>query len=560
MKNKLLIFGTVIIILLTSCYREEDKITIKRVLVEKVIKLPLPKSSVISANKIQIVKENGKTLLFVYFFPQNKIFVYDLDKKTLIHDIPIYRNLAGIDNFRYVNKDSIWVFGSHSSRYNYDSSLVVVNYNGLIKHIYPFYHNYFISLKTCPDLYNDSVEVLDENALDTVLFAWNYLKSQNLVLDNKIFFSTKAGHIGSKSHLPHLPIIGYYDLNNKEVKLNNRLYYPFLDDGIFYPTGSKYYYYPIYSSISHNNSILLSFCYTPWVIEWDYKHNSVDTHKISSQLIDTIYPYTKPINFDTDTTSIYYNMYYVNHLKMYLRFAMLSNNYENKRMVIFSDTNFNYLGEAIIEIDEMPQYIFDNNFISSNIVGDSLILKFFKYEFSPLKIMDIKKYLDSINVAIIEKREKDVCAITGEKGDTTYTTESLFRYLNYFDVNDSSYALIILSKDACHSCNDYVANTISMNQHVFFNLTKKPFYLLYEDNNGTVNDVKNILKQYNFGKYRNIKIDTTDIYKYFNPFDIWNPRMILVENKKIISDTVYMPQNLENLVERLLSFYGLETE
>ncbi len=556
MKGKLLVFGTIIIILLTACYTKKDKITIKRVLVEKEIRLPLPKG-VLSSSVIQIIKENGKTLLFVYFYPQKKIFVYDLNKKILIHDIPIYRNLAEIENFRYINKDSIWIFGSHSLRYNYDSSLMVVNYDGVIKHVYPFYNNFFVSLKTYPNLYCDSIDAMDEMAIDTILFAYNNESPENLIVDKKIFFTTIAGNIGSKSHLPHLPIVGYYDLNKKKVELNNQLYYPYYSDSLFYPKSRLHYYYPIYWSINPKGRILLSFCYTPTIFEWDYINNDVKMHRVKTQLIDTIYPFLKPTQLNNDTTDIYYNIFYVSNLEMYLRFARLSSNYGNKNIVIFSDNNFNYLGEAIIELDEMPHYIFDDNFISTSIADDSLTLKFFKYEFKPLDINAIRKHLDSINN---NNKEKEICRITGKNGNIPYNSEGFIRYLNNFEINDSSFAIIILSKNGCHTCNDYIAKTISINQHVFFNLTEKPFYLLYVGENEQKSNVYHILKEYSINKNKHLKVDTTSIYPIFNPFGSENPRLVLVNNEKIVSDTVYLPTNLEKLVENLLEFYGLTAE
>ena len=67
---------------------------------------------------------------------------------------------------------------------------MVINHNGDIKYVYPFYNNYFVSLKTYPNLYCDTVEAMDEAAIDTVLFAYNNIEPENLILDNKVVFST----------------------------------------------------------------------------------------------------------------------------------------------------------------------------------------------------------------------------------------------------------------------------------------------------------------------------------------------------------------------------------
>ncbi len=562
MKNKIILENIIVLIffLFISCQTKESKITIKRVLIEKEIKLPLPRRSIISVNKFQIIKENGNNYLVVYFFPQHKLFVYDLQTKALVNEIPVYKNLSEIENFRYVNKDSIWIFGASSLRYNYDSSLMVINNNGAIKCIYPFHNNYFISLKTHPELYCDSIDAMDKAAIDTVLFAYNNAMPENFIINNKVFFTTKAGNVGLKSHLPHLPIVGYYDVRNKKVRLNNRLYYPFFVDSLFYPRGNRFYYYPIHLSFSHSGKILLSFSYTPSVIEWNYEQNRVDAHRVFSQLIDSIYPYIKPIDFDPDTADIYFNLFYAKNLKMYLRFAMLSNDYGNSKILIFSDTNYNYLGEAIIKQNEMPMYVYGDNFVFAKITGDSLNLIFFKYEFKPLDIKVLKQQLDSIYLAVKKNKTNEICAITGRKEDFSNNLESIFRYLNKFGINDSSYAVIILNKNGCHSCNDYIANIISMNQRVFFNLKNSPFYLLYVDEGAVTLTVKRILNEYEINENSHLKIDTTNSYTFFNSFNLKNPRLILVKDKKIISDTVYLPDNLETLVDRWLKFYGLKTK
>ncbi|NMC99036.1 MAG: hypothetical protein GYA62_04880, partial [Bacteroidales bacterium] len=50
------------------------------------------------------------------------------------------------------------------------------------------------------------------------------------------------------------------------------------------------------------------------------------------------------------------------------------------------------------------------------------------------------------------------------------------------------------------------------------------------------------------------------VYPVIHPFSENNPRLILVKDNKIISDTIYMPDKQVVLIESLLKFQGFDLE
>ncbi|GAB4278895.1 MAG: hypothetical protein Kow0068_02680 [Marinilabiliales bacterium] len=95
---------------------------------------------------------------------------------------------------------------------------------------------------------------------------------------------------------------------------------------------------------------------------------------------------------------------------------------------------------------------------------------------------------------------------------------------------------------------------------MFFNRNDKPFYLIYIGQNENTKTIEHIINEYALRINDNIKIDTSGIYPAFNPYSIENPRLVLVNNNKIVHDTVYLPDNLEKIIFTLIDYYGFETK
>ncbi len=553
MKKILIVLG---VSLLSGFFLLHDTtvLSIKKIQNIRRISLPLPQDNIVSLNRYEFIEQGDTSYLIAYFYPVMKLYVYNITSRKITKEIPLYKNLAGVNTFHYIAPDSIWIFGYSSLHYNYDSSLMVINEQGTIKHIFPLYHPYFVTLKTYPDLYAD-VNALDENGLDTVLFVNNLMNSENFIFDNKIFFSTTPANIGKHPLTKQLPIVGYYDLKQKKVVLNNNISYPFHDKKRFYPT-TPYFYYSVYLSKSHRNTILLSFPYTKTIIEWDYKTGKIFYHnQLKSLLIDTIYSYREPLITRPDSLHYWGKIIYKKQLNKYVRYALLSQRNQNAMIYIFADTNLNYLGEAFIP-KGYGITTFKSKFVTPYIAGGHLSIRYYEYLFGNINPDRLFRQKDSLLQAYQLFHEK-VCKIVGKKSPASYKAEYLFNYLrNRYMVKDSSFVLVVVNRNGCHTCNERILKNLGLNQKAF-EKNPKPVYLLYVAESIPREHVVKYLKGYGFRINRHILIDTTALYNEVHPFSSVNPRAVFVENGKVLSDTVYMPQKLDLLYDRFINFYHL---
>ncbi len=550
MKYQILFLLSIIFI---SCQKQKKDFpkTIDRIQISKIVKLPAPAHIYETRYYImQLKKQHNDTLLFMYIYPRKKIFVYSLSQKVLLKEIPIYNKLHNIYSFKYCTDDSIWILGSASQHYNFDSSLIVINHKGIVKHIYPFYHDYFITLKTYPNLYSVS-DPFDENAFDTILFINTSVLPDNLITDHKVFFSTvPLGASQQHQQKRQLPICGYYDIVSRQVVLRKSVYYPDLSDSLYYPI-----YYVAGSQIfSHRKTFLLTYYYTPTILEWFWRKNRFLKHTNFFSQVALPPQFTKSSD-DFRLTTAYYKIFYMPSEHTYFRFVALDDRQCNQKLVVFADTNFNYKGEALITDEYIPRYVFNENLISASIQDDSLVIRFFQYKYKKLNIDTLKHQIDSL----CHIMKHNSCEVPDQQSSSHYDTLLLFNYLkNKFSIEDSSFALIILSEEGCHSCNDHIAKFISVNKNLFFTFQASPFYLIYQASGKCNKTVENQLAYYGLQKNEHVRTDTSSIYHTINPFSSFNPRLVLVKDKKIISDTVYMPDEINRMKIKLMKFYGLE--
>ncbi|NSW45913.1 MAG: hypothetical protein HPY79_08890 [Bacteroidales bacterium] len=540
------------IILLFACKESVNLITIKNIVTKNIIKLPLPSKGIIDCT-VKIINIEDKVYALVKFYPQdNLIYIYDLKTKNILRKIKL---ALKIENFQFNGNDSLWVFFHSSNYYNYDSALALINFNGEVLQYYGFYHPNILSIKKNPSLLTNNINT---SILDSVLFLYNNGYLNKLLCKQKLFFTSINTLNGKKTKYNKLPIAGYYDITNKKIVFNQDLFYPYINDSVFYPYNTSAEYYFVDGSINHRNNLLISFRYTPFVYEWDIKgHNN--SYKLASQFIDTINAYKSPISKSDKEDPYYLGIYYAPNHQLYFRYAVLGDDYNNQALIIFADTNFNYKGEAIYATDFAIHGFYQNMFYNATIENDSLHIKFFNFEFTKMNKTLLKTQLDSIKRATKKLHEEQYCKIMGNKIKSENKTENdYFKYFRNIGINDSSFALLIISSNACHSCNDYIAKNISINQSVFFNIKKTPFYLTYVYKNEQ--EIKLFLNNYSLIDNNRILKQSQNIYKYFNPFQENNPRLVLVKNNKIVSDTIYMPDNLNLLIERLLKFYNFDVE
>ncbi len=498
------------------------------------------------------------SLIITYFYGYDSLYVYNISNLNKAeYTIPL-TDYHMIHNFKFINNDSIWVNGEIKK--GYDHPFELINKKGEIKrkiNIKNYIHDY--------NFKDDYVKLNNRNS--------------EFIYENKLFFTLYYYlEDGKNAHYEKHPLIGYYDILKDKVVLNNDLYFPIIKDGIYYPVDNYMRYCPQFTVNDKKGDVIISFFYTPYYYVWNLASGSVKMYKAKSLLIDTIMPFNKPISKKDDEYRAYemklggyFGMNYLRGQDIFVRSLFLpEGDYGKNRYVhVFIDGNYNYLGEV-----SEPNKIFLNNeyiyFQEWN--NDSLILVYnhsngyihvslgnliFKEE-------NQKEYTDSFKSLVKkykEQKQNEICQIVGTpKGeDYKYKPEDILKYVSkQCDIKDTSFSLIILNEKGCSSCNNYYLEFLMINKNVLFSLSK-PLYLLYVNQGSTVKDLKQyILKPYCLDQNKNVKTDTSLIYDNFNPFSMNNPRLLLVKSNKVISDTVYTPDNLEKLIERLLDFYHLE--
>ncbi|NMC98356.1 MAG: hypothetical protein GYA62_01350 [Bacteroidales bacterium] len=492
------------------------------------------------------------SFVVVYYYSKDSLFIYDSKSCELKYRVPIdYHSLHGLF---FINKDSIWVFGETKKG-----------------HKHPFYLlDIYGNVKKKVDI-RDYVKT--EDLKDFVQISDN-----NFIYNNKMFFSLYYYQEDGKNiHYRKHPIIGYYDLLKDSVALNDKLYFPYIKEGIYYPINDYYMRYcPFFTINEKKDEIIISFSYTSSYYVWNFKTNQVKLfNNAKSVLMDTIMPYNRPINRNdpefypySKTIGIFFGMSYLKGQDVYIRNLMLpENEYRQENNVLaFIDGEKRYLGEVNsddLKIEKNKIYFQEWNndslVLAYNYIKNKLNVYLGRLKFIPIKQIDYINKMKSKAKKSKEKEDYEVCRIMQNK--QSIEKKDILLYLKEMhNINDSTFSVIIINSQGCPGCNDYLLNNfLNINKSVFFNIEKNPFYLLYVDKNESRTEIKNnILSEFvNFEQ--KLKIDTTALYEKFNPSNSFNPRLILVKDKKIITDSIFMPDDLVNMSFSLIRFYKFET-
>lgn len=526
-----------------------------KVLEKHILDMP---TSTISLNMAKYYEVDETPMAFVTFYSNPYIHLYNLNKDSLKHRI--YQNNIAILDMEYFNNDSIMVYGYPLFDFNCDSVIRCIDINGVIKHVYPLHHPNIITSKNPPDsLLPNKAEI--------------YPKPQ-FIYDNKIFMSFEYGYYGLKGYSKKYPIIGYYDIEKDTLITIDNIWYPELKDGVYY---KRRFYRPTIA-LNKKGYILISFSYTPTFYEWDSKTNKLDTHVVASK-------YVTPIPFSTvlfnnedeyDDNSFKegqvgsilprkYSTNFTNPDYVYARSFLLPtfNVRDNKPLYVYYDENYNYCGEALMKSPVGKET--KRGYFSSNMSKGKLIISFLSPVF---KVFDEKAFvakMDSVLAVDLVKeknKKKEICEIAGgNKEFFNYQKNDIIKYLQKtHQILDTSFSVVILNKGGCGPCNDYVLQFLEYNKMVFFNISTKPFYLLYVNENGKIEDVEIYLDGYRLYEKNHVKMDVSHLYKSFHPSTVMNPRLVLVSNNQVIHDNVYLPNEMETLVDGLLKYYGLNEE
>ncbi|NSW45915.1 MAG: hypothetical protein HPY79_08900 [Bacteroidales bacterium] len=465
------------------------------------------------------VQAYGDSILITYYPDNNNIIIYSLKNDNAIDTLKF--NEFYINSFKYINDDSIWIYGD----YNYNQGcLFLLNKTGKIKQKFPL----FDSIKWAYPIINDFI-----------------------IINNKILFTLSPI---DKNKILKKPVIGYLDLKKNKIILNNNCTYPFLTQNTYYPNGNFDYYF-IGLRYFRKNMAIVSFRYTPFYYIWDIESNNLKLKKLKCQFIDTIPSETHPVEVNSDLP-MYGEVWYSPKSEMFFRVVRFSKSYNNLLLYVYADKYGNYMGESLINnyyCDDLKTNGRFNLFSEKNQILTLINANFI------FKKKNVSNILDTLK-NIKNHTENEYCKIN--KQNVINDSKNIREYLkNKFNILDSSFSVIFINNYGCGSCNKNILRFITINKNVLFKINNSPFYLIFINENSNINSIisanENII---NNNTQKRIKFDTSQLYSRFHPYLYFNPRLVLVKNNKIVSDTIYMPDNLNLLIERLLKFYNFDVE
>jgi hypothetical protein len=389
-------------------------------------------------------------------------------------------------------------------------------------------------------------------------------------VDDKIFMSFRYSHYGFKGYSIKHPIIGYYDMKKDTLVMNQKIWYPELNDNRYY----KSEMYDVYLSLNHKGNIIISFPFTPTFYEWNYNKDQIVTHTVNSQFMEPI-PFSETLYNDDRE---YHNWVFYNGLysemksicisdspKVYYRDILLSSlKYgESNYLRVLYDENYKYIGESLVGISELHAQTYKNKHVVTTVENGKIFVRFTKQKIKPFNKNELKKKLESIAKNKIENErneKKELCNIVGENTiKFDYQRDDIIKYLNKsHNIKDTSYAVLILNKQGCGTCNDYILRFMKNNQGVLYNIKNRPFYLLYVDENGTKEEIFQYLSTYLIFDKKHTKAEVSRIYSKFHPFSMCNPRLVFVSQNKVVYDEVHLPDEMEYCARKIFNYYGLE--
>lgn len=516
-------------------------------------KLSLPTGAT-SLNVAKIYEVDGKPFLFLRMYPFNTLYLYDLTTDSLVKEIKI--NGLSLIDIEYINKGNILLYG-FSSKGN-DSTLRSINYDGNTQNIYPLIHPNIASSQ----FPNKALRPL-KNDLSP---------SKIAMIDDKIFISFSYSHYGFKGYSSKHPIIGYYDIKKDTLVMKNNIWYPELNDSLFY----KSEMYDTYISVNPRGNIVITFPYTPTFYEWDYKTDKLDTHSVNSLFMPRI-PYSDTLfknereyyywifnnGMYSETKSISIsdspNIYYRDVLLPSIKYG------EYNYLRVLFDENYNYLGESLVGINEFHAQNFKNNHVITTVEDGQIVVRFTKQTFKPFNKRELKKRLETIAKEKIENEineKKELCSIVGGNSiNFEYQRDDIVKYLEKsHNIKDTSYAVLIVSKMGCGSCNDYILRFMKNNQGVLYNIKDRRFYFVYVDQSSTNKDIYQYLSTYMIFDKLHTKADVSKVYSKFHPFSMNNPRLVLVSHNKVVYDEVHLPNEMEQCARKIFDYYGLDSQ
>lgn len=515
---------------------KKDSYTVKPKLDRPLITLSKVKDIAVKADKgvcemlykVQPVESNK--LIFAAHFKnaklkKNKIILFDLLKHKQLKEIDIKGNM---ESFYYLNKDSVLVlFNPHSNDgYNHDSTLVLVNEKGKI------YKSLSYDAANVTSSKNGLVDYNNQNSAKDK----SYLRTYYLFYDKNNVFLDFANFGNSRKIIDINDFVGKLNIVNNKFTKFDKIKYPYLKKGIYYPGHFEGFNTQVLHDGKH---VLYSFLYTPTIYKYNYDINKLEIFRnFDSYFIDTIKADKKiPKSQYILNRRIYVNINFDKKYNRYFRQALQSIK-KNKRTIILADSNFNAIGEGmqpahcqyVISLSE--DTLLFTNYQKTGQSKDSIFFTVYKMEFNKGDINSLKFGLGLNKKLFNLKIEDYIKSVT--------------------NIKDTFYSLIIVQTSlGCPSCITEIIKYFGINYKKFSNSHS---YLLLTDSN--LNNITSRLRDNKLDiKSKNIFYDNSNSYMDYVPKDaLLNPRLILVENGKIVKDKIYSAKEMIKLQKDNLEF------
>ncbi len=541
----LLIFASV------SCINKPKNIKPQKVVFEKIksVKLPLGDNSIfVPYNNSYSVIDNIETLI-IYRRDKRKLVFYDINNKKIYNQINL--GFSQLYSYKYISKDSIFLFYVNQlnpNNYVDDKQLQLVDFNGKIKKTYHYnnkniwsdfnqplskYDAYY------PALLGNKISYFDNN----IFMFLNRIKRYNIGTDS--FFIKKS------------PIVAYYNTINKKLIPSKKLWFPYIKKGDYYPSDFNYINY----CLTSDNQPLIRFYYSANLFKWNYKKDSISVYNLKSRLLDTIPPLDYPIrSSDNNINAMYQNITYDKYRELYYSILYFSPDFYGSRVwsLIVADKNFNYLGEVLLpKLNTFIPAITKDYLLSVRVAEKGYFyLDYYKIKF---KNVDYDKYILNLKNKLKNKKDSIIRIVCEIAEDTSIKSNKapILNYLkNKMKIKDKKYAVISIYEHAgCPSCKTKVLRFIGRNKDI---LEKNNVYLNISGN--SLSSIYYFLSKDFAQNYNNRYNDTLNQYILFDSFNNKNPRLTLVRNDSIISDKIYNPADIPNLIQNILDFTNLKKE
>lgn len=533
----------------TSCDLSEEIKTFKNFEIKKEFSFNAPIRA-LSINIAKLVEINNNPFLMCYFFKVDTLFFYSIYDNHKDFRIPLDKYIYSIKDIAFKNIDSIYILIVPLTNFN-DSAIVLINKQGKIVESFGIYHEALLT-RNNEKLKNNIPVLFNE---DTPFDTLNNIKFMRLwkgiskIADNKIFFTTYREYGSFGGYELKLPLIGYFDIKEKKQKFSTDVFFPNIKN--------KYYSDGMYNLklFEYDNSIYMLFPFIDIIYKLDYELNLKQSFSIKSKLFDKVshsdIPLLNQNNIQLFNNFNYLDMFY--HKNHFFRVVSLpSDSFGNEYVLyLFADKNFKYLGESIIQHDGFfYKYSNDTIILFSKLYNNKLYIRFCEInEYENCSLDSLIYKLNKISNKNKEKLYKEKCNIP--QNTSNKNNSNLFlNYLNKLNIFKENAVYTILKADGCVSCNIEIINFVSINQSFFSK--KSNFYLVYVNPNTTMLENKRYLSSFNLNRDDFCIIDTTSLYKYANPKDYSNPRLIVIKNGKIQIDSTFLPSNIEGYYEEVL--------